>query len=379
MLKANFPQDALSWNRFDKLTPHITKYIDILWKSDGIHISLMPDLPFLLKDAAVYLYERARYGEAERLFLMNAHIWEQLLGEDNNPYLASTFNSLANIYKDLTKMDKAEIFYQKALSTWDRASDLPQLEEFNADIAHTFNSLANFYRKGGEFDVAILFYKQASSILDKLSIKLSDKVFPLIGLAGTLVIQHKLEEAEYIYIELLDIYEQERDWDNTDFAHIISGLATLYQKQNRLEEAEQLYLNSLHIREEFLGPTHPHVASILNNLAYLYHASEQYEKAEQFFLRAVDIYQNAYGAEHIQVSLPLFGLAKIYYQQGNYKKAEELFLQTLYIQEQSLGTESERILPVLVLLYDMYQKEEKLDKADLFEKRYKDILKKDKQ
>lgn len=381
MLKANFPQEeSTSWDEFEKLIPHITKYIDILWKSNGIHLSLIPDLPFLLKRAAIYLYNRARYGEAERLYLITAYIWEQLLGEENNPYLASTFNGLANLYKDLAEMDKAQIFYQNALFIWEKASGLPELEHFHEDIAHTFNGLANLYRKGGEFDTAILVYKQALSILSEIhEIKLLDKIYPLVGLAGTLVRQDKLEEAEKIYLELLDVYEQEQYWDNPDFAHVISGLATLYQLQERLEEAEQLYLNSLYIREKLLGSAHPHVATILNNLAYLYYKSEQYEKAEQFFLRAIDIYQNAYGAEHIQVSIPLFGLARIYYQRGNYNKAEELFLRTISIQEQSVGPENEQLLSALVLLSDVYLKEGKLDQAALFEKRSKDILKKGKQ
>jgi tetratricopeptide (TPR) repeat protein len=334
LLKASFSQkETASRNKYDKLIPHITKYIDILWQNNGIQVSLFPELPFLLSDTASYLYSRARYSEAERLYLMIAYMWEQLLGEDNNPYLASTFIGLANIYKDLAKMDKAAIFYTKALAIWDKASDLPELERFKEDIAHTFNSLANFYRNAGEFDTAILYYDKALDILNTLpEIKSSNKVYPLVGLTTTLVFQYKLEEAEKIYLELLDVYEQAQDWDNPDFSHVLSGLATLYHQQNRIE------------------------------------------KAEEFFLRAINNYRNAYGSEHIRVSLPLFGLARIYHQRGNYKKAEELFLQTLSIQEQLVESENEQLLFTLSLLSDTYRKEEKLDEAELFEKRYKDIL-----
>lgn len=379
-LSSSFPEEeTLPWILSEQLLPHIEEYINFVWKSGEIWNDILPEFPFLAQRAAAYLLSRARYAEAEPLYLMAAYIWEQMLGSENF-MLARAFSRLANIYMDQGKMEKAEEFYDRALLIWEKELESPDKDAFKSEIAFTLNSAANLYRRRGNFEEAALLYEHAYLLMEQVpEIEPVDKLFPLIGLAGVYWLQNKCEEAERIYLQLIDAYKQAPNIDDSDLAHVLAGLANLYQSQNRFEDAEKLYLNSLHVREKILGKEHPQIASILINLANLYYTLGKHEKAEPLYLRAIGIFEHIYGTEHLQVTSPLFGLARSYYQQNEYEKAEELFLRTLSIQEQTLGPEHPNLVLSLVLLSDLYVKQEKPAKAESIEIRYKSILEKNHQ
>ncbi len=107
------------------------------------------------------------------------------------------------------------------------------------------------------------------------------------------------------YSEAISIAERSRKlavqtWGAThpNVAASCNNLAELYEKQNRLEEAEALLLQAIEIDRQALSADHPGLATELNNLAELYYGQNRLEEAEPLFLEAIAVGKKALPADH---------------------------------------------------------------------------------
>jgi len=172
--------------------------------------------PALVRDLQRVIGQEAR---AESLYQQALAIKEKVLGPDH-PDTASTFNNLANLYKDQGKDEQAELLYLRVLDIYEKV-----LRPEHPDIAGTLYNLANLYRD-----------------------------------------QNKYDEAEALFQRDLAIKEKALGPEHPDTALSLDNLASLYSEQGRNERAETLYMRALAIREKMLGPEHPDTAGTLNNL-----------------------------------------------------------------------------------------------------------------
>ncbi|MDT3776125.1 FxSxx-COOH system tetratricopeptide repeat protein [Nitrospira sp. MA-1] len=77
----------------------------------------------ILNQTAIYLYERARYPDAEPLFQRSLAIWEEALGP-THPDVATSLNNLAGLYDSQGQYGKAEPLYQRTLTILEEALGL---------------------------------------------------------------------------------------------------------------------------------------------------------------------------------------------------------------------------------------------------------------
>lgn len=63
----------------------------------------------------------------------------------------------------------------------------------------------------------------------------------------------------------------------------IGLFVSLYQSQGRYEEAERLYQQALEVWEEKLGPKHPDTLATVKGLALVYQSQGRYEEAERLY------------------------------------------------------------------------------------------------
>jgi tetratricopeptide (TPR) repeat protein len=249
----------------------------------------------LLSQTGLYLYDHARYGEAEAFYKHSMLIRERELGPDDHE-VAISLNNLAILYKEQGRYAEAEPLYQRALGIWEQA-----LGPEGPQVAYPLNGLANLYSDQGKY-----------------------------------------AEAEPLYQRALRIWEQALGPEHPQVAYPLNNLAILYKEQGKYAEAEQLYQRAIRIREQELGPEHPQVAYPLTGLAILYKQQGKYAEAEQLYQRALRIREQALGPEHPQVALTLNNLAVLYKEQGKYAEAEQLYQRALRIREQMLGSEHPR-------------------------------------
>jgi hypothetical protein len=127
--------------------------------------------------------------------------------------------------------------------------------------------------------------------------------------------------------------------NSPEMATSIDHLAGLYHSQGRYSEAEAIYLQSLNIMEQQLGAEHPNVATILNNLSALYDVQGHYNEATALSLRSLNILERQLGANHPSVANSLNNLAVIYANKGQFTKAESLLIKALELRKKVLGEE----------------------------------------
>jgi len=114
-------------------------------------------------------------------------------------------------------------------------------------------------------------------------------------------------EAEPLFLQSLQVWEQCLGLEHPLIAYPLNGLANLYCEQGRYVEAEPLYLRALRIREQHLGLEHPNVASLLSNLALLYGDQDRYAEAESLYLRVLQVWEQHMGPEHPNSTVSIRG------------------------------------------------------------------------
>ena len=295
------------------------------------HIHL-PQGASLLHRAGWYLHDRARYAEAEPLYVRALAIYEQELGGEH-PDTATTLNNLAGLYRSQGKYAEAEPLYMRALAIREQ-----ELGGEHPDTATSLNNLALLYANQGKYAEAEPLYVRALAIYEQeLGAEHPSTANSLNNLALLYKNQGKYAEAEPLYVRALTIRERQLGAEHPSTANSLNNLADLYDNQGKYTEAEALLMRALAIREQELGAEHPSTANSLNNLADLYHTQGKYAEAEPLYVRALAIREQQLGGEHPDIATSLNNLAGLYRSQGKYGEAEALYVRALAICENILG------------------------------------------
>ena len=247
----------------------------------------------LLDQTAFYLYERARYPEAEPLYQLGLAICEQQSGAQH-PATARILKNLALLYKEQGKYEQAEPLYQRALTICEQ-----QLGAQHLATARILNNLTELYQVQGKYEQTEPLLKRALAIREQqLGDQHPDTAMSLNNLALLYQVQGKYEQAEPLYQQALAICEQQLGTQHAATAQHLNDLAELYQVQGKYEQAEPLYQQALAIREVQLGPDHPYTAESLWGLASLTQKQGKYEQAKSLYQRALTIFEQRLGLQH---------------------------------------------------------------------------------
>jgi tetratricopeptide (TPR) repeat protein len=289
VLNLAFPEDAYeAWGQCERLLPHVLACAAATSDQTG-----NKDLAEVLRKAADYLRERARYAQAELLYERALRIWKQRGGSEH-PEAIRSLNGLARLYFELAQFEQSEALYQQALHLGERALGPDCLE-----VAYALNGLGIISEMLGKYEQAEPFLQQALCIRKQVrGPEHPDLARSFYNLAMLYAEQGKEEQAEALYQQALGIDEQALGPEHPDLAYPLNDLAKLYTEQSRYEEAEPLYQRALHIWEQALGPEHPEVADALEHLAELNVRQGKHEQAEPFLRRACTIFEQYLGQTH---------------------------------------------------------------------------------
>jgi tetratricopeptide (TPR) repeat protein len=327
-----FPDVALNmapstWLQCERLLPHALLAVQYI-ETDHI---ISEEAARLLHETAFFLEGRARYAEAERLYLLALRIKGDKLVSKH----PDTISKLADLYLMQSKYVEAERLYQQALIIYQQ-----QLGPGHPYTGNGLHDLGYLYHAQGKYVEAEPLYQQALTIYQQqLGPGHLDTANGLNDLAALYRDQGKYVEAEPLYQQALAITEQQLGREHLKTATTLVNLSVLYQYQGKWSAAEPLLKRVLSMREQQLGLEHPHVAHCLNYLANLYYQLGRYAEAEPLYQRALHINEQQLGSEHPDVASSLNGLANLSREQGGYAEAEPLYQRALHIREHALGSE----------------------------------------
>lgn len=140
--------------------------------------------------------------------------------------------------------------------------------------------------------------------------------------------EEALHEGDFAAAEIMwrAAYEQAKTFNKLDprWAATIEGLAEALWHQGKLEEAEPLCKQILEIFKVTRGPEHPDVGVTANNLAMLYKSLGRYAEAEPLYQLALDILTKSLGVDHPDVMNLRVNYSEMLRKSGKTAEADEL-------------------------------------------------------
>jgi tetratricopeptide (TPR) repeat protein len=270
------------------------------------------------------------------------------------------------------------IFPEVEFATWPQCeqylshalvcADLVEQEQINSlEAARLLNEAGWYLHDRARYVEAEPLYKQALDIWEqRQGPKHLDAAGGLNNLAELYRAQGKYAEAEPLYLRVLAICEQQLGELHPSTATSLNNLACLYQTRGKYAEAEPLYEQALLVNEKVYGEKHPSTATSLNNLALLYEAQGKHAEAEPLYLRALVIHERQLGADHPSTAQSLNNLAGLYEAQGKYAEAEPLYKRALVIDEKVHGEKHPSTATSLNNLGSLYWSQGKYEQAEPF-------------
>ncbi len=322
----------------------------------------------LLNQTAAYLRDRARYAEAEPLYLRAIVIWQKTLG-NQHPYLASCFNNLGLLYAEQGKYQEAEPWYHLALAIWTyRGTE----EE---SIAITLNNLAQLYRLQGKFAEAEPLYQRSLQIREQvLGSEHPSTATALRNLSLLYLDQDQDQLAEQLLQRALAIQQRTLDLGHPDVAANLAGLAIIASRKGDYRAAEDLLAQVLALSEDAYGQQHPETASALNNLALSVEKQGRYALAEKLYLRAHAISLHVFGLYHPRTAASLSNIAGYYSNRGEYEKAITAYQEAVDVCEHTVGPDHLNTAIVLNNFAETHRKREAFTEAEPLYHRALDII-----
>lgn len=312
----------------------------------------------LLNQTAAYLRHRARYTEAEPLYLRAIVIWRKTLGTEH-PHLAACFNNLGRLYEEQGKYQEAEPCYQLALALCTR------LRAEDVRMAKTLNNLGQLYRFQGRFAEAEPFYQRSLQIREQvLGSDHPDTATALRNLAWLALDQGQDQSAEQLLQRALAIQQRTQNSGHPDLAANLAALADIASRKGNYGEADRLLKQVLAQSERAYGQQHPETAAVLNNLAMSAEKRGNSELAEELYLRAHTIHLQVFGRRHPRSAGTLTNLAGYYSGRGNDEQAIACYQEAVNLFEALVGSDHPRTATVLNNLAEIYRRQEAFAEAE---------------
>ena len=181
-------------------------------------------------------------------------------------------------------------------------------------------------------------------------------------LAHLLHITNRLEEAERLTRQALEVGKVTFGRQHPFVAAHLNNLAMLLAHANRIEEAESLMRQVLEIDKANSVGQHPYTAAHLGNLASLLGDAGRTSEAEPLMRKALEIAEASFGYQHPTVADHLSNLAALLHRVNRREEAESLTRRALAIDEANLDRQHPKVATRLhnlaILLEDGSRPEE---------------------
>lgn len=100
--------------------------------------------------------------------------------------------------------------------------------------------------------------------------------------------------------------------DHPDTLTVMACLALLYRKQGRLDEAENMYMDVMNARKERIGLDHPDTLGTMANLASTFASQGKWDEAQSLLSPTVQTMQQVLGSQHPDTLSAMENLSNIY-------------------------------------------------------------------
>lgn len=259
---------------------------------------------------------------------------------------AKTEINLGIAYKDLN-------LYAKALDNLYKGSLVLDSIGLKKPLATAYNSIGNIHRELGTMDLAYEYLNEALSLKNELNLYSSA--------ASTL---HNIglwyfanEDFNQSKITLLEALKQKKQHSSeSSWASTLAKLGEIYLKQDSIAMARDYMEQSLQIREKYKDAAG--ISTAANHLARLYLRQKDLATSEAFIEKALEISRRDSLLQEQVISNRL--LQEIRIQQGDYKAAVALSNRLTELSSQILNEESSKYMIDAEIKFDLGLKDQEI-------------------
>ena len=176
--------------------------------------------------------------------------------------------------------------------------------------------------------------------------------------------QSKLDEAEPLLREGLEVQRATLGDRHPGTLASINNLGTLLQAQGKLDEAEPLMREGLKAQRARLGDRHSDTLASMNNLGALLYNQGKLDEAEPLMRSALDARRAMLGDRHSDTLDSMSSLGTLLTDQGKFDEAEPLLREAIEASRATLGDRHPDTLIYINNLGAMLKDQGKLDEAE---------------
>ncbi len=283
-----------------------------------------------LNNLAALHKSMAVYEKALPLYLQVKEIKKKTVGVFHPDYVA-TLVELGSVYLKMNNYKNAETCYVELADYYKKQTDLD-----SSEYARQLNYLGLIYAAMDSAGKAATCYEDAVAIMRNNN---TDEYFfeaVLFNLANFYDKQKKYEQAEPLFIELVNVQKKLYGSNSQDYIKSIESLAFLFRKNIKYKEAVLLRQEAAAFYKKN-GTGTLEYSNAISNLAVLYNDIGLYAEAETYYLQAIEIDKAILGENHLDYATDLYNLSAVYKNIGQLQNAAVLLNQAKEIRKKALG------------------------------------------
>lgn len=283
---------------------------------------------------------------------------------DTNPQTtpkekASTLADVADLHFELGLYAEAETYFRRSIDQYKTFT-----EEDDEELVSSISGLATVLSYQDKLEQAQQLNQQVLEIQLKkygpLSIQAGDAY---TNLGHVFRDSGKFDEADEVLTHGLEARRVSRGNMHLETAHSLNQLARNKTLMGRHDEALPLALEGLEIRRQIIGKDHPEIGASLGNLSGILFSLERYDEAEQARRESLQMMRNLFGDDHAYVSGTLNSLGHILLKKKDLVGAVDAYQQALDISRRIMPADSTRIAYPLTSLGIVFLQQQRYDDA----------------
>jgi tetratricopeptide (TPR) repeat protein len=259
-------------------------------------------------------YTAGNLAEGEKYLRESLRVRETAFGIDSLDY-AETANDLAQLLRDLRRMDDAKALAERSVTNRIRA-----LGADDPLVAESLNTQGTVHALAGDYQVGIGMFERAITIHERrpLAERANEEYGTLcVNAAGTYQRLGKYDVAERTFEKGIGALRVRPGVDHPAYAASLLAYAALKVDLGRYIDAERMYDEGGRLVAKELGAEHPVYATFLNNRGALFQTIGNVEAAEADYRQSLELKRKLYGPGSLLAASTLRNLAHLTYSRDN--------------------------------------------------------------
>jgi tetratricopeptide (TPR) repeat protein len=297
-----------------------------------------PEMATALLRFANLEYRLGNYESAADASRESLDLSISLYGNDH-PETASVMNTLAMSLEEVGEKEAAYDLYYRII---DIRRDLP---DQGSNLSVNLNNLAILLQEDGKLEEADALFREAVELVDEIyGFEHPFMAYTLNGYSGVHQDRGDFESAEEDLQNALKIGRAVFPENHPFNAVVLHNLGSLFEDMERHTDAANYFEQGLALRRQNLPDNHPDIATSLFSLGTSFIHLEQPSKAEPILREALQIRQSIYEEEDWRVALVKSGLGRALLHQQRFDDAAQYVIPAHAILLESLGEENSHVI-----------------------------------